>query len=414
MNGNVIKSFLVGLGFNVDDSSLKKFNEALAKASLKVVALYTATKALSAGIVYSIAKISEGFEQMGYEYRIIAPAINKALVLRRELLKAYSAAGINITKVVVASVKLNMSLAKTKFALDAIYKSVGSRFFGLITKQSDLFRQKIYANMPKIQNALEKFVKFTFKALEATVTLGTRLWSILTRVYDFFVMLDKATNGWSTIILGVVAAWKLLNLTFLATPLGMLLTGLVSILALYDDFKTFEEGGKSLFDWTPFLPVIDAVSAHLTTLANILRAIMDVIGNIILAFYNLFKLGYRDFFQGLADAAASMTEVFKRLWESIKSVGNVLGAVGGFASNVLGLDTTNAAANLKNNPTAQPLSQPLGASNVPNSPLNQNVNQQTSINIMGSADANATGKAVASEQGKVNFDLFRNMKGATR
>ncbi len=33
---------------------------------------------------------------------------------------------------------------------------------------------------------------------------------------------------------------------------------------------------------------------------------------------------------------------------------------------------------------------------------------------MGSSDANAVGKAVAGEQSRVNFDMVRNMKGATR
>src|ERR1019366_5580168 len=106
-DANVIKSFLVGLGFGVDDASLAKFNKAIASASLKVAALYGSTQVAASGIVLGISKISEGFEQMGYEYRIIAPAINKALTLRRELLKAYSAAGINIVKVIQSSVRLN-------------------------------------------------------------------------------------------------------------------------------------------------------------------------------------------------------------------------------------------------------------------------------------------------------------------
>ena len=178
---------------------------------------------------------------------IIAPAINKAIVLRNELLKAYSSAGINIRKVIVDSVKLNMSLAKTKIAMEAIYKLVGSKFFGLLQKQLDAFRKRLYENMPYIIDALERLVKVVFKAFDAVTQLGLRLWSIRCRIYDFFVALDKATDGWSTVILGVVAAWKLLNLLFMATPLGFILTGLTAIVALYDDLKTYKEGGKLLF-----------------------------------------------------------------------------------------------------------------------------------------------------------------------
>ena len=87
MTGELIKSFLVGLGFGVDDASLAKFNQAIASATLRVAALYGSIKVAAAGIVFGLSDISEGFEKLGYEYRIIAPAINKALVLRRELLE---------------------------------------------------------------------------------------------------------------------------------------------------------------------------------------------------------------------------------------------------------------------------------------------------------------------------------------
>lgn len=406
MSGDVIKSFLVGLGFGVDESSLSKFNKSIKDASIRVAALYASVNAASTAILYGISNISEGFEKMGYEYRIIAPAINKALILRQELLKAYSAAGINITKVVQQSVKLNMSLTKTKFALEAIYKSVGARFFTLITKQSDIFRQKIYQNMPKIQEALEKFVKFIFKALEAVTTLGVRLWSILMRVYDFFAMLDEKTNGWSTIILGVIAAWKLLNLSFLATPLGMIIAGLVAILALFDDFKTWQEGGKSLFDWSKFVPVINAVKAALESMKHTFLSLFDIVGNLVVAFYSLFKGDWYGFIDGIKGAFNSLIEAFKNFWLQLKSFMDVAGSVGKWASSVFG------ALNF-DKPIVPQLTNPVGSS-VNNNSTNQNVNQQTSINVMGSADANAVGKAVSGEQSRVNFDMVRNMKGAVR
>lgn len=381
-DASVIKSFLVGLGFGVDDAELAKFNKAISSASLKVAALYGATKLMATGIVYGLSKISEGFEKMGYEYRIIAPAINKALVLRRELLKAYSAAGINITKVIQSSVRLNMSLTKTKFAFEAIYRSVGSRFFDLLTKQSDLFRQKIYANMPKIQATLERLIKFVFKAVEATTTLGLRLWSILTRVYDFFVVLDRATDGWSTKILAVVAAWKLLNLAFLATPLGLIITGLVALLALWDDLQTFREGGKSLFNWGQAIPIIDFITQKLVLMGESLQWLWGLARDLVATLSKL------SLFQGIADIGAK---------------------VAGFLIN------PNVAANLQNAPQGVPGVAPIGSSNVQNSSqTNQTVQQQTSIHVQGVADANAVGRAVSGEQSKVNFDLVRNLKGATR
>jgi phage-related protein len=264
--------------------------------------------------------------------------------------------------------------------------------------------------MPKIQNALERFVKFIFKAVEATTSLGLRLWSILTRVYDFFVKLDKATDGWSTVILGVIAAWRLLNLEFLATPLGMIIAGLVAILALFDDFETWQEGGQSLFNWAPFVPVIHAVEGAMKSLYTVLESIGEVLGALASAFVQLFHGDFTGFFDGLKGAASAVLDIFTRLWESIKGIGGAIGAIGQFAGGLFG--NGNVAANLGNNPVVGPLQNPIGSGQ--NALTNQHVQQQTSITVTGNADANSVGKAVANEQNRVNFDMARNMKGATR
>jgi uncharacterized membrane protein YciS (DUF1049 family) len=405
MTGEVIKSFLVGLGFGVDESSLAKFNKSIASASLRVTALYATIKVAAAGIFWGISKIAEGFEQMGYEYRIIAPMISKALMLRQALLSAYKAAGINIVKVVQQSVLFNFSLAKTKFALEAIYKSVGAKFLPLLTKQMDIFRTKIYANMPKIQAALERFVNFIFKAFEATSILGARVWSILERVYGFFQQLDAATNGWSTIVFGLIAAWKLLNLAFLTTPLGMILTGLTALLALYDDFKTFQEGGESFFDWSSALPAINTIKSALGGLADVWRSIVDVVLDLVLAVQSLFSQGVDAFFDSIKQAGRDALGVLLDVGKASIKIKDAFSAVGSFISGAFGGATSGPAL-------------PGGAQPAPLMPAggntHQRVSQETHISVQGSADANATGKAVASEQSRVNFDLTRNLRGATR
>lgn len=416
MTGEVIKSFLVGLGFGVDESSLNKFNKAIASATLKITALYTATDAAAAGIGYGITKVSEGFEQMGYEYRLIVPAVNKALVLRRELLKAYSAAGININKVIQNSVKLNFSLAKTRFAFKAIYDSVASRFFPLIIKQSELFRAKLYANLPRIQEVLERFITFIFKAFDATLQLGSRLGSILGRIYDFFVALDKATNGWSTAVLAIVAAWKALNLTFLATPLGLLFTLATTLLALYDDFKTFQEGGKSLIDWGSdttrtilgLVTALGAVAAAVYAVSAALKAwaaVQAVINFLLVAN----PIGI--FIVAIGILIAALTALYIKL----AGVKNFFSGIGGKVIEFFGgvNAAANVADNLQNNPTSNAPINPLG-SGAKSSQTNQNVNQQTSINVIGTADPHGTASAIAGQQARVNYDHVNNLKGSVR
>ena len=114
MGGEVIKSFLVGLGFSVDESSLAKFNKSIISATVKITALATAVSGAAAGIFHSIAGISEGFEKMGYEMRLVAPAMNKFLILRQYMLSTYAKAGINLVKVVQNSIKFNIALSENK------------------------------------------------------------------------------------------------------------------------------------------------------------------------------------------------------------------------------------------------------------------------------------------------------------
>lgn len=415
-----IKEFLVGLGFDVDEASLSKFNKAITNATVKVAALYATIKVAAAGIGYGISKISEGFENLGYEMRLIAPSINRVLALRREMLRAYSAAGVNLTRVIQNSVRLNFSLKKTEYAFEAIYKSVASRFFPLLTKQSDIFREKLYRNMPRIQAGLEHFVNFIFKAFEATVTLGTRAWSILNRIYDFFVMLDQATNGWSTKILAALAAWKLLNLGFLATPLGFLITGLVALLALWDDFKTFKEGGQSLIDWssntTKSLVAVAAAVAAVVTALYAARAAILVVNTAMTAFNFIASLNPFTLWIVAVTALVGLLTALDAKWSIFG--GKLSGFFSGIGGRVLDFiggtaGATNAVNNMQSNPIGGQVTNPVG-SGAQNSQTNQHVQQQTNISVNGSADANATAKAVSSQQNRVNFDMTRNLRGATR
>jgi hypothetical protein len=414
MTGDVIKSFLVSLGFDVDDSSLKKFNDAIKTSTLRVAGMAAAVTAAAAGIVKGISSVSQSFEDMGYEMRLIAPSLNRVLYLRRELLKSYAAAGVNIRQVVQDSVRLNISLTKTRYAFEAIYKSVASRFFTAITKQSDTLRDKLYKNMPKIQAGIEKFVGFIFKAFGAIVTLGERIWSILTRVYDFFVDLDKATDGWSTKILGFIALWEALNLSFLATPLGMILSGLLAILALYDDFKTFQEGGKSFFDWSSFIPVINAVSDALSGVWDVVKNLLFAISSVVDIFKALFKLDFNSAFRSFADAVQFIVNSVSRLIDSIFSLVTVGSSLGKWASGLFSGSESNVAANIANNPAAAPIANPVGSNVQNSSQTNINATYQSNMTVQGSADANATANIVNSQQKRQAFDFTRNLQGAVR
>lgn len=234
---------MVGLGFGVDDASLRKFNAAIQSATLKSELMAQTIVGAAKNIVSSIASISTDFEELGYQYRLIVPAINKAIILRRELFNAYAKSGVKLQDVVLKSYKLNLSLTKTKYAIEALYRSTASRFFDELAKQSDLFRKKVYENMPAIQSAINNFVKVSFDGLKYLYRGGERFWNIL-------VKLHKETDGWSTALLGIAASWNTINNVFLATPITRLITLGLVLFGLWNDLKDFNETGKSFVDWT--------------------------------------------------------------------------------------------------------------------------------------------------------------------
>lgn len=416
MTGEVIKSFLVGLGFGVDDASLAKFNRSIASAALRVSALYASVNTSATGIVYGVSKISKGFEDLGYELKILAPAINKTLILRQEMYNAYAAAGVNLPKVVQAAAKLNLSFDKTKIAIQALYRGTASRFFEMLTKQSDLFRQKIYANMPRIQLILERVVKFIFQMVQAFTDLGLRLWSVLQRIYDFFVLLDKATNGWSTAILAVLAAWQFLNLGFLATPFGMLIAGFSALLVIWDDFKTFLEGGQTLIDWgskttqmivgmTAASLALSAAILSVSTAYKIWTGATEIQAVAQAALNAVMRLSPLGIILTLVTALIAGITLLDSKWNLFH------GHVVGFFEN-LGSKLLNFASGGNFNPNV-PQASPVGSS-VQNSQTNQNVNMQTNVNIHSSADAGAIGRNVGTEVGKQNQIGTRILKNATQ
>lgn len=118
-------------------------------------------------------------------------------------------------------------------------------------------------------------------------------------------------------------------------------------------------------------------------------------------------------FEALKDYFNSVLDLIDRVWTALKSMLGAGKTIWGGITSLFG--DGGGDPNLQGITARPGAGTALGSNNVSNQQqTNQNVNQQTSINITGGADAQAIGKQVASEQNRVNFDMTRNMKGATR
>ncbi|MFV5443332.1 phage tail tape measure protein [Acinetobacter oleivorans] len=68
---------------------------------------------------------------------------------------------------------------------------------------------------------------------------------------------------------------KLFRLAFLASPIGIILALGAALALLYDDYKTWRDGGKSLFDWSKWTSGIDTIINKIKDFLDILDKVKD-------------------------------------------------------------------------------------------------------------------------------------------
>lgn len=307
-----------------------------------------------------------------------------------------------------------------------------------ITDSMVAFRKKVMENMPKAIEAIMPIINVIMRIAEAFIKIVARIASGAMTIIGWLLKLNDATGGWAGYILAAAAAWKYLNLSFLATPLGMLLSLAAVVALLIDDFLTFKEGGDSLIDWgSGFGIVMQGVTAALTgflaylalskaavvamTIATNAWAAATAIANGIMSAARiavlLFNLVlYANPIMLVVAAVAALIAAGVLLiqnWDTVKAwfssffdwllAGfNKVAEWGGKVASVFGF---GGGA-----PASAPSPQAQAAINGGG----QNVNQQTQIVVQGSSDPAATARAVSGEQGRVNADMARNMRGAAR
>lgn len=326
-----------------------------------------------------------------------------------------------------------------------------------ITDSMIAFRKRVMENMPKAIEAIMPIINVIMRVAEAFNSIAARIAAGAITIIGWLLKLNQATNGWVGYILAAAAAWKYLNLSFLATPLGMLLSLAAVVALLIDDFLTFKEGGDSLIDWgsgfgivmqgvtaalTGFLAYIalsKAAVVAMTVATNAWTAATAIFNGIMAAARTavlLFNLVLYANPIGLVIAAVvALIAVIAALivyWDDVSAafsrgadalLGAWQGVKGwfmGFFDWIMGKFSTLAewggkitgffGGGGKAAPALAPTPQAQAAINGGG----QNVNQRTKIVVQGSSDPAATARAVSGVQGRVNADMARNMRGAAR
>lgn len=538
MNGAVIKEFLVGLGFQVDEQGLKKFEDGIKGATIAVAAIGAASMAAAGAVVAFVAGVADRLDAVGDSADRIGTTVDELMRLQyaatlsgssaeaatatmenlgriageaaqgigrgakvfadlglsakdasgnlkpttqllgevgekikdlsrgeqmavlgklgidptmigaitggmqelgAEFDALYSAAGVDLNQAAEASGLFNDALDRLRMTFDAVKTAVAVKFMPQITRGIDTVRKFLIQNLPKIINAITPVINIILRIAEAFITLAGRIASGAMTVIGWFVKLNDATGGWAGYILMAAAAWKYLNLAFLKTPLGMLIALAAAVALLIDDFLTFKEGGDSLIDWgSGFGLVMQGVTAALTGFLAYLAlskaaviamtiatnawtaatAIANGIMNAARIAVLLFNLVLYANPIGLVVAAIGALIAAGALlianWDTVKAWFasffdwlvegfNKIAEWGGKVAGVFGFGGGGAPASA---PSPQAAAAITGGQ--------QSVNQQTQIVVQGGGNPEATARAVAGQQNRVNADMARNMKGAAR
>lgn len=348
----------------------------------------------------------------------IDPTLVKTLTEQHEGLAAefdaiYGSLGIDLTAAANAGSEFTDTMNRLKFVMDAGYKAVAIKLMPTVHRGIESMRRGLVANLPRIVAVLTPILDLVLRVSEAIVALGNRGVQALGWLLDKLGTVNDALGGVPGYILAVLAAWRYLNLGFLATPLGMILSLVAAVGLLVDDFLVWRDGGESFFDWGPVVAWGEAVGAAVGQVRDWFAALPGEIsawvidaalamGNginrgveVVLGYLNKIKEWFTDMGGVVAGWASRAGDV-------LGSIGGVLGFGGGPQLAVAGAGAGGAS-----------LTPGVAAQSAARGP-EQNVTQKTEIHVTGGASPEATGKAVAREQGRVNGDLVRNLAGAAR
>lgn len=563
MSGEVIKEFLVGLGFKVDEAGMQSFTAALGGATVQAAALGAATAA-AAGAVFAavqhiageyfeldklamrfrstaeeidaftdagtvlglsseqtigslkaldknigdtalgIGRAKAVFAEIGQEVLDSAGKMRPTTVVMQELAEKFKdmergkalaimdrlgldpallklfnadlatlgkdirdieqAAGFDLADAIEESKAFTVSWrlfsqeiekAKMLFAkmIDVIAVRLMPRFrasVDTLTKQFKSFRLMVMGNMGQIRGVIEGAVNVLLRVVEFVSLSAYRLIQVVSYIVngiiDLFGKLDGTTQLVVLGIAAITAAWKFMNLSFLATPLGRILLLVAAIGLLIDDFLVWKEGGKSLINWgSTFgttLAVVTGVVGALTAAMLVQKGVMLAYGaavafvngvmasarvavvafNLVMA-ANPMSLTIVAVLAGLALLSLGVASLIDN-WTTVKAylmgfftwlsgkfteastwaaglipdwMKNMGGAMGSLASAVGGPMLS---------PSPQAAASMTGGT--------QTVSQSTEIIVQGATNPEATARLVVREQGRVNADLARNTRGVTR
>ncbi|RAX78440.1 lytic transglycosylase catalytic [Escherichia coli] len=192
-----------------------------------------------------------------------------------EMVKAI---GFNADQAALSSNRFMTSLKSLGEMAGMARDKIGSNLADGLAGEIDKLRKKIIENFPKIEVTITKVIKGILWLGEIVGRVAFRIVDGVGDIIEWWGKLDAETKNLIEVIGGLVVAMRILNSTFWMSPIG-LITGLIVALGLlWEDYKTWKEGGNSLIDWEKWQPAIDKAKDAITWLRDHFLELKDGVG----------------------------------------------------------------------------------------------------------------------------------------
>ncbi|HFR4333048.1 TPA: transglycosylase SLT domain-containing protein [Klebsiella pneumoniae] len=276
----------------------------------------------------TLMAMRRGIGQFSGEYTAMAKAI-----------------GYNADVAAVSSNKFMTSLRSFGLMAGMARDKIGSNLANGLAGSIDTLRRQIMENFPKIEGAITAGVKGVLWFGEIIGRVVYRLIQLTGDIINWWKSLGTETRQVIEVFGALMIAWRLLNSAFAMSPIGRVIMLGAALIGLYDDYRTWKEGGQSLIDWGKWEPGIKYAQKAFASLSKDFGGIYVKVKNLGSAIVDLGKRFLE--FINIDTSKFNGKWLFDQIIESVRSSIKILGSLVDALRKVISGDFSGAWDSLK-------------------------------------------------------------------
>lgn len=276
----------------------------------------------------TLMAMRRGIGQFSGEYTAMAKAI-----------------GYNADVAAVSSNKFMTSLRSFGLMAGMARDKIGSSLADGLAGSLDRLRRQILENFPKIEGAVTAGVKGVLWFGEIIGRVVYRLIQLTGDIINWWKSLGTETRQVIEVFGALMIAWRLLNSAFAMSPIGRVIMLGAALIGLYDDYRTWKEGGQSLIDWGKWEPGIKYAQKAFASLSKDFGGIYVKVKDLGSAIVDLGKRFLE--FINIDTSKFNGKWLFDQIIESVRSSIKILGSLVDALRKVISGDFSGAWDSLK-------------------------------------------------------------------